>query len=134
MATIIIKKAFEDLDIKLGITNVSLKLNKFVLKMLNWLLHNQKINKLLVTSFLFDLPNHYFSIIVMKIINITLLNTKFKVILDGQDFNQSDDIMYINSGKLRLYLIYKHYIYHGLAFQKLNIYKYFQYISIIKHL
>lgn len=61
----------------------------------------------------------------MKTINITMLKTKFELILDSQNFNWLDNIMCVNSRKIKLWLIYKHYIYYNLAFENLNIYKYF---------
>lgn len=63
------------------------------------LLHNWKVSGLLIASFLLSLPNHYSSIVVVKTINITLLKTKFELILSGLDFNQSDDILHIDGKK-----------------------------------
>lgn len=70
----------------------------------------------------------------MKIINIVLLKIKFELILGDYNFNQSDNIMCVNDKKMKLYLIYKHYIYCDFVFQKLNKYKYFRFIFIIKRL
>lgn len=78
---------FENLDIRSSITNTLLKLDKFIFKSFNWLLYIQKISRLLVVSFLFNLINHYFIIVVVKTLNIILLKTKFELILSDQDFN-----------------------------------------------
>ena len=67
--------------------NYLLILNKFALKVFNWLSHNWKINKLLVTSFLFDLQKHNSLKVIVKTINIKLLKIKFSLILNGQNFN-----------------------------------------------
>lgn len=87
MAIAINRIIFENLDIRSSITNTLLKLDKFILKSFNWLLYIQKISRLLVVSFLFDLINHYFIIVVVKTLNIILLKTKFELILSDQDFN-----------------------------------------------
>lgn len=50
---------------------------------------------------------------------------RFLLILSGENFNQSNNIVYINNTKVRLYLIYKHYIYCGFAFKERGIYEYF---------
>lgn len=90
------------------------------------------MSELLIASFMFNLLNYYFLIAVVKTINIALLKTKFKLILNSQNFNQLDNIISINSRKIRLYFIYEYYIYYGLVFQNVSIYEYFQYIVIIK--
>lgn len=61
-----------------------------------------------------------------------LLKIRFELILDSQDFNQLDDIVCINAKKVNLYLMYEHYTDHGLVFQKLSIYKYFQCVFFVK--
>lgn len=121
MAAILNKKAFKDLDIKSGTINILLRLNKFVLKAFNQILYNWEVNELLVASFLLGFLNHHFSIVIVKTINIALLKTKFELILDSQDFNKLNGIMRINGRKIKPGLIYKHYIYCNLAFQKLSI-------------
>lgn len=73
--------------------------------MFNGLSHDWKVSKALIVSFLLSLPDHYFSIIVIKTINIALLNTKFELILGGQNFNQLDDIVHIDDKKVRLCLM-----------------------------
>lgn len=93
MATAIIKKVFEDFDIRFDPINTISKLDKFGLKMFNDLLYDWKVIGLLIASFLFSLPDYYFLTIVRKIINIALLKTKFELILNNHDFNQLDDIM-----------------------------------------
>lgn len=87
MATAIVRKTFENIEIRFGLDNIMPKLDKFVLKAFNQLSHNQKISGLLVASFLLCLPNYYFPTLVIKTINIVLLKIKFKLIFSGQDFN-----------------------------------------------
>lgn len=125
MARTIVKKTFKNLYIRLDTINASLKLNTFALKAFNCLLHDWKVNRLLVASFLFSFSDYYSLTAIIKTINIALLKIKFELILGGQDFNQLDNIIYVDNRKMRLYLIYKNYIYHSLVFQKLSIYKYF---------
>lgn len=72
-----------DKNIIFTFTNYILILNIFILKLLNQLSHNKKVNRLLITNFLFDLLDHYFLNIIIKIINITLLKTKFLLILSN---------------------------------------------------
>ena len=85
MTIIIIKKMVKNYDknIIFTFTNYILILNIFILKLLNQLSHNKKVNRLLITNFLFDLLDHYFLNIIIKIINITLLKTKFLLILSN---------------------------------------------------
>lgn len=112
----IVKKDFKSLDIKFNTTNTLLKLDKFTLKMFNQLSYNQKIIELLIANFLFSFSDHYFSIIVIKTIKITLLKTKFELILSSQYFYQLDYIVFIDDKKIRLNLIYKYYIYCDFTF------------------
>lgn len=86
----------------------------------------------MIVNFFLSLPNYYFLIGIVQIIYIMLLKIKFELVLSSKNFNQLDDIMHINDAKVRSCLIYKHYIYCDLAFQKVSIYKYFQCIIIIK--
>ena len=125
MAVAMIRKAFKDHNTRLGITDILQGLDKFALKAFNQLLHNQKVSRPLVASFLLSFPNQYSLIAAVVTINIALLKTKFELILGGQDFNQSNDIIYVDNGKVKPCLMYKHSTYHSLAFEKLNIYKYF---------
>lgn len=106
MVIAIVKKAFKNLNIKFGLASMILKLNKFAFKAFNWLSYNWKVSRLLIASFLFNLLNYYFLIAVIKTINIALLKTKFKLILNSQNLNQLDNIIHINSRKVSLYFIY----------------------------
>lgn len=101
MAAAIVRKTLKNLDMKSNTTNALLKLDKFILKTFNWLLHNQEVSGLLVASFLLSLSNHYFSKIVVKTIYIVSLKTKCELILGGQNLNQLNDIVCINNKKVR---------------------------------
>lgn len=116
MAVAIVKKAFKDLEIRSSITNVSLRLDKLELKVFNWLYYNRKVFRPLVAGFLLSLLDHYFLIAVVKIVNIALLKTRFKLILESQEFNQSSNIVYIDYRKMALCLMYEYYTYCNLAF------------------
>lgn len=131
---VIVKKTFEDHDKNLipTFTNYILMLNKFALKMFNQLSHNWKINRLFIVSYLFNLLDYYFSKVVMKTINITLLKIKFLLILSNQNFYQSNNIVGINNAKVRSYSMYKYYAYHDFTFKVIIIYKYFWFVSIVK--
>lgn len=108
-------------------------LDKFALKAFNWLSHNCEVSGPLVASYLLDLPDHYSLKAIVILININLLKIKFPLILSSQNFNWLDDIIWVNSDKVRLCLLYKHYAHCGLAFEKVSIYEYFWYVFIVKH-
>ncbi len=128
------RKAFDDHDnnITTGPSNYTPTLDKCALKAFNWLSHNREISEPLVASYLLNLPNHYFSKAIIKTMNNILLQAKFSLILNDQSFNQSDDIMHIDSTKIRPCSIYEHYVYRGFAFDRINIYEYLQIVSIVK--
>ncbi len=134
MAAAIVRKAFDNYDnnITTGSSNYTLTLDKFTLKAFNQLSHDREINGPLVASYWLNLPNHYFLKVIVKTINIALLQAKFLLILNSQNFNQSDDIVCIDSTKIRLYSIYKHYAYRDSAFDRISIYKYLQFVFIVK--
>ena len=115
-----------------GLINYILTLDKFALKIFNRLSYDRKINRLLAVNFLLDLPDHYSLKVPIKTVNIILFNTKFQLILSSQYFSQSDNIICIDSGKVRLYLMYKHYTHYSHIFEKISIYEYFQFFIIIK--
>ena len=127
IAIAIMKKTFKNYDKNPIFTfaNYIPILDKFLLKAFNQYTHNREINKPLVACFLLDLLDRYFSKVVFKIINITLWKTKFPLILSRQNFNQSNNIVYVNNAKVSLYLIYKYYVHFSLEFEKVSIYKYF---------
>lgn len=76
MAVVIVKKTFKYLD-KLGarlpfyISN----LDTFLLKVLNKLSYNCKVNKSLVVRFLLNLLDYHISYTLVKIFNIFVLKT-----------------------------------------------------------
>lgn len=110
MAAAIVKKVFKDQN-KLGSKPLSYMptLVKFLLKAFNSLLHNCEVNKLLVAAFLLDLPNHYTSNALVKSINLSILKTKFPLLIFKQNFNTSNNIAYVNNGKVQSYPIFEHY-------------------------
>lgn len=54
------------------------------------------------------------------------------MIFSSQSFNKLDNNICVNSAKVQLYSIYKHYTNFNLVFKKINIYKYFWFVFIIK--
>lgn len=127
MAVLMVRKAFEDHDKNPTSTSANYisKIDKFELKAFNQLSHDRKVVRPLITSYLFDLPEYYFLKAIVKSININLLKIKFPLILNSQNFNQLDNIVCVNSAKVRPSLMYKHYAYCGPAFEKISIYEYF---------
>lgn len=94
--------------------------------------HNREVSGPLVASFLLDLLDHYSPKAVVKTINITLLKSKFLLILSGQNFNQSNDIVCVNGAKVRPCSMYEHYAHRGLLFENISIYEYFRFVFIVK--
>lgn len=92
---------------------------------------NWEINRKLVASFLFDLSNHNSLQAIIKIINIILLKTKFLLILNSHNFNQSNNIVHVKNTRIRLYIIYKYYAHHDFILDKISIYEYIQFVSIM---
>lgn len=111
----IVRKTFDnhDKDLITNPSNFILTLNKFALKAYNLLSHNREMSGLLVASYLLNLPDHYSPKAIVKSINIALMQAKFSLILDGQSFNQSDNIVHVDSTKVWPCLIYKHYAYRS---------------------
>ena len=134
MTAAIMKKAFDNHDnnIMTGPSNYIPTFDKFALKVFNQLSHNWKISRLLAASYLLNLLDHYFTKIIVKTINIALLQAKFSLILNDKSFNQLDNIVHIDGTKIRPCSMYKHYAYRAFAFDKISIYKYLQFVSIIK--
>ena len=82
IAATIIKKAFEDRDKSgSGLPFYMSTLDKFLLKLFNKLFHNCEISGPLVAGFLLDLSNHYTFNIPVKLINISMLKTKFSLLI-----------------------------------------------------
>ncbi len=135
MAAAIVRKAFDnhDKDSTNSSANYTPSLDKFALKAFNRLSHDWEISGPLVASYLLDLPDHYFPKVNIKTINIALLRAKFSLISNSQSFNQSDDIVRIDGTKVQPYSMYKHYIHRGSAFDKISIYEYLRFVSIVKH-
>ena len=94
--------------------------------------YDWEISESLVASYLLNLPDHYYPKAIVKTINITLLQAKFLLILNSQSFNQSDDIFGVDGIKVWSCSIYEHYTYQGSTFNKISIYKYLQFVSIVK--
>ncbi len=123
---------YHDKDSTNSPTNYTPSLDKFALKAFNRLSHDREMSGLLVACYLLDLPDHYSPKVNMKTINIASLRAKFSLILNGQSFNQSDDIVRVDGTKVQLCSMYEHYAYCGSAFQKISIYEYLQFVSIVK--
>lgn len=115
MAIVIVKKTFKYFDIRSGTTNALMRREKIVLKAFNQLSYNWEVSRLLVAYFSLVFEDYYFLIAVLKTINLVLLKTKFEYIFCSQNFNQSDNIMHIDGGKVRAYMIYEYYIHRDLA-------------------
>lgn len=128
------RKAFDNHNNNLttNLSNYTLILDKFAIKAFYRWSYDREINKPLVASYLFNLLNHYFSKAIVKIINIALFQAKFLLILDDKSFNQSSNFLYIDNTKIWPCSIYEHYAHRDFAFDKTSIYKYLQFISIIK--
>ncbi len=60
----------------------------------------------------------------MKTINIVFLWAKFLLILNGENFNQLDNIVCVDGKKVQTYSMYKYYTHCSSAFDKISIYKY----------
>lgn len=65
--------------------------------------------------------------------NISVLKTKFILLISGQNFNTINNIAYVKGGKAQLYFIFEHYHYKTLCFWQLSIYKYEKVISFVKY-
>ena len=128
------KKAFDNYDNKLTIhsSNDTSTLAKFALKAFKWLSYNRETSRFLIASYLLNLPNYFSPKAIVKTNNITFLQVNFLWILDGKNFNQSDHIVRVDDIKVRLCSIYKHYIYRSSAFIIISIYKYWQFVFIVK--
>ena len=134
MAAAIVRKAFNNHDNNITTcpSNYTPTLDKFALKVFNQLFHDQEINRPLVASYLLNLLDHYSLKAIVKNINIALFQTKFLLILNGKNFNQLDEIICVDGTKIRPCSIYEHYTYRGSIFDRISIYKYLQFISIVK--
>ncbi len=128
------RKAFDNHNnnITTGPSNYISTLDKFALKVFNQLSHNREISGPLVASYLLNLPDHYPPKAIVKIINIALFQARYSLILNSQNFHQSDDIVRVDGIKIRPYSMYEHYAYRGFVFDRISIYKYLQFVSIVK--
>ena len=86
----------------------------------------------MVTGFLLNLPDHHTLDAPIKSINISVFKDKFPLLISGQNFNTTNDIARINSGKILPYFIFEHYSHRGLCFLKLSLYEYYRVISVVK--
>ena len=134
MTAAIVRKTFvnHDNNITTGSSNYTPTLDKFVLKVLNWLSYNREISRLLVASYLLNLPDYYSLKAIVKTMNIALLQAKFSLILNSKNFYQSDDIVCVDGIKIRPCSMYEHYVHRGFAFDRISIYKYLQFVFIVK--
>ena len=100
MAVAIVKKGFEDQN-KPGLepSSYTSTLEKFLLKILNRLSHNCEGSGPLIAGFLLHLPDHYTPNALVKSINISMLKTKFLLLIFGQNFNTINNIACVNGGK-----------------------------------
>ncbi len=128
------RKAFDDHDnnITMGPSNYTSTLDKFAVIAFNWLSHDREISEPLVASYLLNLPNHYSMKEIVKTINIALFQVKFLLILNSQNFNQSDDIVRVDGSKIWPCLMYEHYAHRSFAFDRISIYKYLRFVLIKK--
>ena len=62
-----------------------------------------------------------------------MLKDKFLLLISGQNYNTTNDIKHINSGKVLPYSIFEHYFYRGLYFLKLSLYEYYRVLLVVKH-
>ena len=133
MITAIIKKTFENQN-KPGLRLLFYTpiLDTFSLKAFNKLLHDYEVSKPLIARFLWDLPNHYTPNALVKLINISMLKTKFPLLISGQNFNILESIAYVNSIKMQSYSIFEHYHHKSLCFMQLSLYKYYRIVLVVK--
>lgn len=108
-------------------------LDKFFLKVFNKLLHNCEVSKLLVVRFLLDLLDYYTSNFFVKLINILVLKIKFLLLIFEQNFNTTNDVVYINSYKVQPYFIFRHYYYKSLCFLQFFLYEYYKAVLVVKY-
>ncbi len=134
MVAAIERKGFNNHDnnITTGFSNYTSTLNKFALKAFNWLFHDREISWPLVASYLLNLPHPYSPNVIITMINIALLQAKFLLILNCKSFNQSNNIVNIDGTKIRPCSIYEYYMHCNSLFNRISIYKYLQYDSIVK--
>ncbi len=102
MTAAIVRKTFNNHDnnIMTSLSNYTPIFDKFALKAFNQLFHDREISRPLIASYFLNLPDHYSPKAIVITINITLLQAKFLLILNGKRFNQSDNIMCINDTKI----------------------------------
>lgn len=81
--------------------------------------------------FLLGLSDYYMSNTLFKSINISILKTKFLLLISRQNFNITNEIAYINNIKVKLYSIFEYYSCRGLYFFQLFFYKYFRLLLIV---
>ncbi len=134
MAVVIGRKTFDNHynNITTCPCNYTPTFDKFALKAFNRLSHDREIGGPLIASYLLNLPNHYSPKVIVETINIALLQAKFLLILNWQNFNQSDDIVRIDGINIRPCLMYEHYAHCGSEFNRISIYKYLRFVSIVK--
>lgn len=117
IATVIIKKIFKNQKKNsFRLSFYSLNIDKFLLKIFNRLSYNYKISKVVIARFLLNIPDYYTLNVLIKSINISILKAKFLLLISKQNFNTTNNVTYINSSKIRLYFMFKHYFYKGLCF------------------
>lgn len=134
MVVAIVRKAFEDRDKPSpGPPSYTPNLDKFLLKTFNRLSHNYEVSGPLVAGFLSDLLDHYTPDASIKSINFSVLKNKFLLLISKQNFNTTNNIAYVNGGKVPPYSIFKYYFHTGLGFLKLSLYEYYKVVSVVKY-
>lgn len=80
-----------------------------------------------------NLLNHYIFVVLIKLINIFIFKVKFLLLIFEKNFYNINNIIYINSSNMKLYSMYKYYLYKSLYFLQLFLYKYYKVILVIKY-
>lgn len=83
--------------------------------------------------FLLSSSDYYMSNTLVKLINISILKTKFLLLISRQNFNTTNDIVCINNIKVKLYSMFEYYFCRGLYFLQLFFYKYFRLLLVVNY-
>lgn len=107
-------------------------LYKFLLKVFKRLLHSYKVSKLFIGGFLLSLLDYYRFNFFDKLINIFVLKAKFPLLIFGQNFNTTNNVIYIKNSKVKSYFIFEQYFYQNLCFLQMFLYEYYKVVSVVK--